>query len=87
MPAVPVWFLHLFNCTLALPSIRFGFVCSFEFIRVIDCASHLLHQLHWGSQVLDRGERIELLVHKTDSLQAQAFTFRRQSRCLHHHMW
>mmetsp|Transcript_17319 Transcript_17319/g.51858 ORF Transcript_17319/g.51858 Transcript_17319/m.51858 type:complete len:236 (+) Transcript_17319:377-1084(+) len=38
-------------------------------------------------QVLDRGERIELLVHKTDSLQAQAFTFRRQSRRLHHHMW
>lgn len=37
--------------------------------------------------MLDRGERIELLVHKTDSLQAQAFTFRRQSRRLHHHMW
>lgn len=38
-------------------------------------------------QVLERGEKIELLVHKTDNLQAQAFTFRRQARSVDTHMW
>lgn len=38
-------------------------------------------------QVLERGEKIELLVHKTDSLQAQAYTFRRQARSVDRHVW
>ena len=38
-------------------------------------------------QVLDRGERIELLVDKTDSLQSEAFAFKRESRRLKHSMW
>ena len=38
-------------------------------------------------QVLDRGERIELLVDKTDHLQSQAFTFTRDSRKLKRKMW
>lgn len=38
-------------------------------------------------KVLDRGERIELLVHKTDALQSQAFSFRRELRQLKNQMW
>ena len=38
-------------------------------------------------QVLDRGERIELLVDKTDHLQSEAFTFTRDSRRLKRKMW
>lgn len=38
-------------------------------------------------QVLDRGERIELLVDKTDHLQNEAFTFTRDSRVLKRRMW
>jgi vesicle-associated membrane protein 7 len=38
-------------------------------------------------QVLERGERIELLVHKTDALQGQAFSFRRETRRLKNQMW
>ncbi|KAK9828831.1 hypothetical protein WJX72_002301 [[Myrmecia] bisecta] len=38
-------------------------------------------------KVLDRGERIELLVDKTDHLQHEAFAFKRESRRLKHKMW
>ena len=38
-------------------------------------------------QVLERGERIELLVQSTDSLQTQAFTFKRDAGRLHRAMW
>ncbi len=38
-------------------------------------------------QVLERGERIELLVHKTDALQGQAFSFRRETRRLRNQIW
>jgi vesicle-associated membrane protein 7 len=38
-------------------------------------------------KVLERGERIELLVHKTDALQGQAFSFRRETRRLKNQMW
>jgi vesicle-associated membrane protein 7 len=38
-------------------------------------------------QVLDRGERIELLVDKTEHLQAEAFTFKREARRLKTRMW
>lgn len=38
-------------------------------------------------QVLERGEKIELLVNKTDSLQAQAFTFRRQAKSVDSQTW
>lgn len=37
--------------------------------------------------VLERGERIELLVFKTDALQSQAFSFRRESRRLKNAIW
>lgn len=38
-------------------------------------------------KVLDRGEKIELLVDKTESLQFQADTFQRQGRQLRRKMW
>jgi len=38
-------------------------------------------------KVLDRGERIELLVDKTDHLSSEAFTFTRDSRRLKRKMW
>ncbi|KDO44421.1 hypothetical protein CISIN_1g0264262mg, partial [Citrus sinensis] len=37
--------------------------------------------------VLDRGERIELLVDKTENLQFQADSFQRQGRQLRRRMW
>ena len=41
----------------------------------------------WRGQVLDRGERLELLVDKTDHLQNEAFVFKRQSRQLKNKLW
>ena len=38
-------------------------------------------------QVLDRGERIELLVDKTDHLQNDAFRFRKAGRALKRQLW
>ena len=38
-------------------------------------------------QILDRGERIELLVDKTDHLQSESFAFRRDARRLETKMW
>lgn len=38
-------------------------------------------------KVLGRGERLEVLVQKTDSLGQQAFAFKRQARVLRRHMW
>jgi vesicle-associated membrane protein 7 len=38
-------------------------------------------------QVLARGEKIELLVDKTENLNQQAFKFKRQSRDLKNSMW
>ncbi|KAK9190376.1 hypothetical protein WN943_018981 [Citrus x changshan-huyou] len=38
-------------------------------------------------KVLDRGERIELLVDKTENLQFQADSFQRQGRQLRRRMW
>ncbi|CAB4433000.1 unnamed protein product [Rhizophagus irregularis] len=38
-------------------------------------------------RVLARGERIELLVNKTDNLNQQAFAFRKRSTALRRSMW
>lgn len=38
-------------------------------------------------QVLDRGERIELLVDKTDHLQSESFAFNREARVLRRRLW
>ena len=38
-------------------------------------------------QVLERGERIELLVDKTDHLQSQSFAFKRNARQMKRKMW
>jgi vesicle-associated membrane protein 7 len=38
-------------------------------------------------KVLERGEKIELLVDKTENLNAQAFRFKKQSTSLRHAMW
>jgi hypothetical protein len=38
-------------------------------------------------KVLDRGERLDLLVGKTELLQGEAFAFRREARRLKHKMW
>ena len=38
-------------------------------------------------QVLDRGEKIELLVDKTDHLQGDAFRFKKQTTRLKQQMW
>lgn len=38
-------------------------------------------------QVLDRGERIELLVDKTDHLQNESFAFKREARRLKSKLW
>jgi vesicle-associated membrane protein 7 len=38
-------------------------------------------------QVLDRGERIELLVDKTDHLQNESFAFKREARRLKSRLW
>ena len=38
-------------------------------------------------QVLDRGERIELLVDKTEHLQNDAFRFRKAGRALKRQLW
>lgn len=40
-----------------------------------------------GGQVLERGERLELLVDKTDHLQSEALVFKRQSRQLKNKLW
>ena len=40
-----------------------------------------------STQVLDSGERLELLVDKTDHLQNEAFVFKRQSRQLKNKLW
>jgi vesicle-associated membrane protein 7 len=37
--------------------------------------------------VIERGERIELLVNKTESMQQQAFKFKTNSKSLAHAMW
>jgi vesicle-associated membrane protein 7 len=39
------------------------------------------------AQVLDRGERIELLVDKTDTLANESFAFRREARRLKQRLW
>ena len=60
------------------------------------CASHLATHalppapaalLPPAEQVLGRGERLELLVEKTDALGQQAFAFKRQARVLRRSMW
>ena len=54
------------------------------------CKPALRHSRHDGPlilQVLERGERIELLVQSTDNLQTQAFSFKRDARQLHSSMW
>lgn len=38
-------------------------------------------------KVLDRGERLELLVDKTDHLQHESLAFKREARRLKHKMW
>ena len=38
-------------------------------------------------RVLERGEKIELLVDKTERLDQQAFKFKRQSQALKRSMW
>ena len=38
-------------------------------------------------RVLERGEKIELLVDKTETLNHQAFKFRRQARAVRRFMW
>jgi vesicle-associated membrane protein 7 len=38
-------------------------------------------------RVLERGEKIELLVDKTDALQGEAFRFKRQARQLKQQLW
>ncbi|CAG8565409.1 9512_t:CDS:2 [Ambispora gerdemannii] len=43
--------------------------------------------VHNIERVLERGERIELLVDKTDSLNLQAFAFRKRSTALKRSMW
>lgn len=40
-----------------------------------------------AAQVLDRGERLELLVSKTESLSHSSFAFKRQARGLRNQMW
>lgn len=40
-----------------------------------------------AAQVLDRGERIELLVDKTDHLQNESFAFKREARRLKTRLW
>ena len=42
---------------------------------------------HVCPQVLERGERIEVIVDKTEDLQSQADQFRRQGRDLRNKMW
>ncbi|KAG6763406.1 hypothetical protein POTOM_030820 [Populus tomentosa] len=56
------------------------------YYHVIDIT---LLQVEWFGvgQVLDRGERIELLVDKTENLQFQADSFQRQGRQLRRKMW
>lgn len=39
------------------------------------------------TQVLDRGERLEVLVQSTENLQTQAFSFKRDAGRLHRSMW
>ena len=41
----------------------------------------------YSGQVLERGERLELLVDKTDHLQSEALVFKRQSRQLKNKLW
>lgn len=40
-----------------------------------------------AAQVLDRGERLELLVSKTESLSHSSFAFKRQACGLRNQMW
>lgn len=50
-------------------------------------ASHRLADTAPWLQVLERGERIEVIVDKTEDLQNQADQFRRQGRDLRNKMW
>ncbi|KAF9970606.1 Vesicle-associated membrane protein [Actinomortierella ambigua] len=43
--------------------------------------------VHNIERVLERGERIELLVDKTDNLNHQAYAFKKRSTALKHSMW
>ncbi|CAG8509018.1 3910_t:CDS:2, partial [Dentiscutata heterogama] len=43
--------------------------------------------VHNIERVLERGERIELLVDKTDNLNQQAFAFKKRSTALRRSMW
>lgn len=45
------------------------------------------HRQYSFPQVLERGERIEVIVDKTEDLQSQADQFRRQGRDLRNKMW
>ncbi len=45
------------------------------------------HQCFQTERVLERGEKIELLVDKTDKLNQQAFKFEKQSKQLKNAMW
>lgn len=55
--------------------VLFGLL-SCPFLHVLACV-----------QVLDRGERIELLVDKTDHLQNESFAFKREARRLKSRLW
>ena len=46
-----------------------------------------IHTAGLRLQVLERGERIELLVQSTDNLQTQAFSFKRDAGRLQRSMW
>ena len=51
-----------------------------------DCSVLMFFVAVW-LQVLERGERIELLVQSTDNLQTQAFSFKRDAGRLQRSMW
>lgn len=65
-----------------LPLLRrlFAHHCTTRPLRTLPCCPP-------RAQVLGRGERLEVLVEKTESLGQQAFAFKRQARVLRRGMW
>jgi vesicle-associated membrane protein 7 len=74
------------------------FFCTFSTVMPRDCylavvswyysaRASVCAQVERCLQVLDRGERIELLVDKTDHLQNESFAFKREARRLKTKLW
>lgn len=54
---------------------------------ILQAAAHSPPAPHSHAQILDRGERLDLLVERTDDLASSTFTFKREARRVHGALW